>query len=75
MKKIIVIALIYLIGCVVSYNYVKFNLTQDHPEKEWTKGDRAFSIGMSCGSWLTLIPMGIVHGIREVHNNDEKADW
>ena len=42
--------------------------------REWTKGDRTFSILLSSGSWFTVAAMGIVHGIKSIRN-DEKAEW
>tara|TARA_R110000782_G_C14654735_1_gene397167 strand:- start:89 stop:316 length:228 start_codon:yes stop_codon:yes gene_type:complete len=73
-KSTIIVAAIYLSGTFVSYNYVKFNLKEDRQKPEWTKGDRKFSMLLSCGSWCTVCAMGIVHGIRSI-DNDEKANW
>ena len=74
MRVLILIVAIYLSGSAVGYNYVKFNSKEIRQSTEWTKGDRAFSILMSCGSWLTVCSMGIVHGIRSI-DSDEKANW
>ena len=43
-------------------------------DREWTKGDRTFSILLSSGSWFTVATMGIVHGVKSI-SNDEKAEW
>lgn len=74
MKKRILIVIIYFTGYVFAYKYTKFNFQRDKINKEWTKGDRRFSLLLSGGSWLTVASMGIIHGISSF-SNDEKAEW
>ena len=74
MKKIILVLVIYLIGCVFGYKYTKFNLMNDNSHREWTKRDRTFSIILSSGSWLTVVSMGVIHGLKS-QTNKEKAEW
>jgi hypothetical protein len=74
MKKVILVLVIYLIGCVCAYKYTKFNIINRSYHREWTKEDRTFSIVLSCFSWVTVCAMGIVHGVESIIN-DEKAEW
>lgn len=74
MKKQILLLVIYLGGCFCGYKYTKFNLINNLSHREWTKGDRTFSILYSSGSWFTVAVMGLIHGFKSI-SNDEKAEW
>jgi hypothetical protein len=74
MKKNFLIVAIYLTGCFFAYKYSKFNLLNNNYYKEWTKGDRTFSIMLSSGSWLTVIADGIIHGIGTTNTITHKKN-
>lgn len=74
MKKTIIVAIIYLSGCVFGYKYTKHNLQNSVAKEKWTVGNRNFSIGLSLGSWITVGAMGIVDLVQSC-DNDTPAKW
>jgi hypothetical protein len=66
MKRTIIVAFIY--------EYCKHNLMSSGVIKTWTVGNRNFSIGLSLGSWFTVVAMGIVDLVQS-SDNDTPAKW
>jgi hypothetical protein len=74
MKRTIIVAFIYLSGSFLGYEYCKHNLMSSGVIKTWTVGNRNFSIGLSLGSWFTVVAMGIVYLVQS-SDNDTPAKW
>lgn len=74
MKKKILIIIIYLIGCVISYKTCKQLILNEPYHKVWTKTDRNVSIMISLFSWVSVITFGVVE-VMSLMINDEKANW
>lgn len=72
MKNKILIAIIYLSGCVV--NYCMMKSTTKETFGHWTKRDRIEAIGSSvvC-SWLGVIAQYLVNEMENMC--DEPANW
>jgi len=74
MKKKILIIIIYLIGCIISYISCKNVVLNEPHHKVWTKTDRNVSIMISSFSWLSVITLGVVE-VMSLMINNEKANW
>jgi len=75
MKKAILILVLYIVGYVFSYNYMKSYIIKYKSPHEWTKGARIFTMSLSTFSWLSVIAIGIANLTQEAKNNTDKADW
>ncbi len=71
MKRKILIIIIYLSGYVCSYTYGKYTLMQY--ENKWTKSDRAFTLVLSLGSWLSVVAVSYLDLLNT--SDTENADW
>ena len=72
MKEILLISVIYLIGCVCANIYIRFYVKKMY--SSWTKGDRANGLLISLCSWFTVIALPIIHAV-EILDNDDEANW
>jgi hypothetical protein len=71
MKKPLIIAAIYLSGCVVAYKAAKKTIIFHKPDKVWTVGDRSFALFASVFSWITVVAASADY----YFNSTEKAEW
>lgn len=75
MKKTIIIAIIYLLGCFISYIEIRADLKR-HFKGEWTTADRCFAIGLSTFSWLSVSVISIHIGITTLaQHRNTPANW
>ena len=74
MRKNIIVLIIYLVGCVVSYQTFKYTKINVSYYKGWTKGDRVFGLLISTGSWLSVCSIGFIN-LLELMDNKEPAKW
>lgn len=69
-----IIFIIYLIGCFVSYPCTKYSL-MDRPEKVWTVGYRNLALFLSVFSWYTVIANGLIYLADNAFDQDKPANW
>lgn len=79
MKKIIIIAAIYLSGFFATYLLIKKDLHSfsDGSPREYTVLDRDVALLVASLSWAGFIPASIVYLIDTIppHYTQEKANW
>ncbi len=74
-KKIIIIAIIYILGYVCSYFMIKQTM-KSFGSGKWTTSDRRITLLLSTGSWLTVIGTVGTNAILHIETlPDEPANW
>ena len=73
MKKFMIIAFVYLAGCVCSYHYGRYQSKRDF--KKWTISDRRSCILISFASWFSVFALGIVDFADLTDKADKPAPW
>ena len=68
-----IMIVVYIIGILLSYIYLKYVAMMIYPH--WTRGDRVIAIIFSFGSIITIIITSIHHLIEISEKHSEKAKW
>lgn len=69
-----IVIVIYLLGCVVSYLLLKKDFNKEFGKDDWTVSDRGFAISISLLSWVGALA-AIIHMAMNSSSFDKKAKW
>lgn len=75
MKRKLIIIIIYLLGYVCCYNYMKYDIMDSPYKKVWTEGDRLIVLTLSSFSWVGVMAVGITDFIEYAVSYNKPAKW